>query len=138
MLELGPEDEQQLVRPREQNVQNVPGRGLNAGRYGRSRESKGDPGVWCAREGGCSLRVRVCEHVYLCLASEPGGVRRLRRASGALGSPATPLWATPLCMYHGGGCAGRSGKGFRASPGLLALGIRGALWWHLQTQTPSL
>lgn len=57
---------------------------------------------------------------------------------GALGSPATPLWATPLCMYHGGGCAGRSGKGFRASPGLLALGIRGALWWHLQTQTPSL
>lgn len=138
MLELGPEDEQQLVRPREQNVQNVPGRGLNAGRYGRSRESKGDPGVWCAREGGCSLRVRVCEHVYLCLASEPGGVRRLRRASWSPGQPSDPSVGHSAVYVSWGGCAGRSGKGFRASPGLLALGIRGALWWHLQTQTPSL
>lgn len=91
-------------------MQNVPGRGLNAGRYGRSRESKGDPGVWCAREGGCSLHVRMCEHVYLCLVSEPGGVRGLRRASWSPGQPSDSSVGPSAVYVSWGGARGGVGK----------------------------
>lgn len=71
-------------------MQKVPGRGRKAGRCGWSIESKGDPGVWCAWGGGCYLCVCTCEHVYLCLAPEAEGVRRVGRASWSPGEPDDP------------------------------------------------